>query len=303
MGNVVRTSAKLGDTIVRTWLLLTIVPDERLYQGHAGYDDDVHSVYHYDNFVPNHKRVAVGDAVLIRDKKQVLGSARIERIEAAEGRKTRHRCPDCNSTKLKTRTTTALAYRCECGSEFDMPAVSSEPCQTFIAYFGSTFTGLPDGIAIETLWSMAPRLNKQHAMLELDSEKARSLIVDLAKASGHPDEIPVAGARTFSEGGRTIVTVDRAERNPRARKACIDHHGCACSVCGFRFEDRYGAIGSEVIEVHHLRPLSGSKERLVVDPVKDMRPLCSNCHTIVHRTSPPMTMEALRIVLAGYTSE
>jgi predicted HNH restriction endonuclease len=54
-------------------------------------------------------------------------------------------------------------------------------------------------------------------------------------------------------------------------------------VCGFNFDSFYGAAyARSYIEVHHLNPLAGGGER-VVDPVAGLRPLCANCHSMVHR--------------------
>jgi 5-methylcytosine-specific restriction protein A len=31
-----------------------------------------------------------------------------------------------------------------------------------------------------------------------------------------------------------------------------------------------------------------------VDPIKDLRPVCPNCHAIIHRTDPPCSVDELR---------
>jgi hypothetical protein len=43
----------------------------------------------------------------------------------------------------------------------------------------------------------------------------------------------------FLEGGRGAVLVNRFERDPSARMACIAHHGMRCSVCGMSFGERH----------------------------------------------------------------
>jgi predicted HNH restriction endonuclease len=54
-------------------------------------------------------------------------------------------------------------------------------------------------------------------------------------------------------------------------------------ACGFNFDAFYGAAyACSYIEVHHLNPLAAGGER-VIDPVADLRPLCANCHSMVHR--------------------
>lgn len=84
------------------------------------------------------------------------------------------------------------------------------------------------------------------------------------------------------------------ERNPRLRAMCINHYGCKCYVCGFDFKKHYGELGNNFIEVHHLTPLSELKEEHVTSPVDGMVPLCSNCHSMVHRTNPPIEVGKLK---------
>jgi hypothetical protein len=86
------------------------------------------------------------------------------------------------------------------------------------------------------------------------------------------------------EGGVVPVMMNRFERDPKARKACIDHYGCICQVCKMDFSSKYGAdIGKGFIHVHHLVPLSKIRISYVVDPVKDLVPVCPNCHAMLHK--------------------
>ena len=97
------------------------------------------------------------------------------------------------------------------------------------------------------------------------------------------------------EGSRTRVTVNAYERNALARRLCIAHYGSVCFVCGFDFEAIYGPVAAGVVHVHHLQPVStarGAEYR--VDPVRDLRPVCPNCHVVIHRRSPPFTIEEAR---------
>jgi len=89
--------------------------------------------------------------------------------------------------------------------------------------------------------------------------------------------------RQYVEGSRQQVYLTSYERNPKARSACLDFHGYSCAVCGFNFEKTYGEIGKNFIHVHHLKPLSEIGAEYVVNPVKDMCPVCPNCHAMLHR--------------------
>lgn len=98
----------------------------------------------------------------------------------------------------------------------------------------------------------------------------------------------------YPEGAAKSVTVNRYERDRRARQACIVHWGVACSVCGFDFASRYGAIGKGFIHVHHLHDLSTVGDDYQVDPIKDLRPVCPNCHAMLHTRRPAHTISELR---------
>lgn len=98
----------------------------------------------------------------------------------------------------------------------------------------------------------------------------------------------------FLEGRGVRTTVNRYERNPASRAACISFHGCTCKACGFDFGSTYGAIADGFIHVHHLTPISQMGGEYVVDPLKDLVPLCANCHAVVHRLDPPLPIQDLR---------
>jgi len=117
--------------------------------------------------------------------------------------------------------------------------------------------------------------------------------VDIAETYSSPDE--VEEGETFIEGAKLKIKVNAYERNPEARRKCVEHHGYTCSVCDFNFEDfYYGDTGKEFIHVHHIKPLSEIAEEYIVDPIKDLIPVCPNCHAMIHRNKPALEVEDLR---------
>jgi len=111
-----------------------------------------------------------------------------------------------------------------------------------------------------------------------------------------PDE--VVG---FPEGASTLVKVNKYERNAKNRKACISHYGSVCQVCGFDFSLNYGQIGDGFIIVHHIVPVSKIGPDYIVDPINDLIPLCANCHAIIHRQDPPLTLSELKSMIENPT--
>jgi len=99
------------------------------------------------------------------------------------------------------------------------------------------------------------------------------------------------------EGATQLTQVVSYERNRKARERCLREYGYNCAACGMNFADRYGEIGDGFIHVHHLRAISSIGAEYVIDPISDLRPLCPNCHAMVHRRTPALTIEELREVL------
>jgi predicted HNH restriction endonuclease len=110
-----------------------------------------------------------------------------------------------------------------------------------------------------------------------------------------PEEVQdIAG---LVEGAVRTIIVNAYERDPEARRRCIAAHGASCSVCGMSFGAVYGLVAVGYIHVHHLRPLSEAGGVHAVDPVVDLRPVCPNCHAVLHRRAPIFSIEELRELL------
>ena len=90
------------------------------------------------------------------------------------------------------------------------------------------------------------------------------------------------------------VIINAYERNAKARAACIAHHGLTCAACGFNFDEVYGSLGAGFIHVHHIVPIGSIGDEYEVNPVDDLIPVCPNCHAVIHRTEPPLSVEQLR---------
>jgi len=119
--------------------------------------------------------------------------------------------------------------------------------------------------------------------------------IPISRTSSHPLAMPPAAI--LLEGAPVDVVLSTYERNPAARAACLSHYGLACKVCGADFEMTYGDLGRGFIHVHHLNPLSSDANEHSVDPINDLRPVCPNCHAMLHRRDPPITIEGLRALI------
>jgi 5-methylcytosine-specific restriction protein A len=90
------------------------------------------------------------------------------------------------------------------------------------------------------------------------------------------------------------VLVNAYERDPRARRACLQVHGHTCKACGVDFEKRYGSIGKGFIHVHHIKPLAILRRGYLLNPRRDLIPVCPNCHAMLHSSNPPLAVAELK---------
>lgn len=109
----------------------------------------------------------------------------------------------------------------------------------------------------------------------------------------------IIGIEGKAEGKQYEDKTIKYERNPINRKLCLSVKGYKCSVCGFDFKKVYGEIGEDFIEVHHTTLVSQMGDNYIVDPIKELFPLCSNCHAMIHRRNPAYTIEELKSIIKG----
>ena len=110
-----------------------------------------------------------------------------------------------------------------------------------------------------------------------------------------PEEVPEPDG--YPEGASSRISVNVYERNRDARTKCIEHFGYTCQVCEFDFGATYGQLGKDYIHVHHLVPLSEIKASYQVNPITDLIPVCPNCHAMIHRTRPALSVATVRNTL------
>ncbi|MFG0604856.1 HNH endonuclease [Vibrio mimicus] len=102
------------------------------------------------------------------------------------------------------------------------------------------------------------------------------------------------------EGTKFSVMSTAFERSPIARSQCIARYGYNCAACRINMESKYGIIGKEYIHVHHRTDLALKGGAHAVNPIEDLIPLCPNCHAMIHREKPAMSLEKLKKILAAH---
>lgn len=141
---------------------------------------------------------------------------------------------------------------------------------------------------------------------QLDEARRRLVAVGcpLPPEVDGPESNPVAQGEGFEsdrlrEGAPQEARVTTYERSPEARARCIAHHGTACVVCGFDFGRQYGPTAEGFTHVHHLTPLGVLRQEHEVDPVRDLRPVCANCHAVIHMDGGCRTIKEVKAMIAS----
>lgn len=107
----------------------------------------------------------------------------------------------------------------------------------------------------------------------------------------------------FQEGAVLTRLHKRRERDPKAsakkKAAVLKQTGkLECEACGFDFEVAYGELGIGFAECHHKQPLSSLGSRTGTR-LGDLAILCANCHRMIHKTRPLMSVDAFRDLIAA----
>jgi predicted HNH restriction endonuclease len=85
---------------------------------------------------------------------------------------------------------------------------------------------------------------------------------------------------------QTLYSFEGYKGKSPHRKKCIEKYGYDCFICRFNFQKNYGEVGKEEYEVN---------------PIQDLRPVCPNCHTMLHRKIPAYSIEEIQNIIKGQT--
>jgi predicted HNH restriction endonuclease len=82
----------------------------------------------------------------------------------------------------------------------------------------------------------------------------------------------------FKERNRKLIELAKEKHKTNDPKM-------KCQVCKFSFVERYGELGTDFIEAHHVFPISALTKETPVR-IEDLAMVCSNCHRMLHRKRP-----------------
>jgi len=108
---------------------------------------------------------------------------------------------------------------------------------------------------------------------------------------------------SFQEGRDRLKIHLVKERNrylvALAKELWLRNGELKCLICSFSFSATYGEAGVGYIEAHHIAPISELAENTIVRPA-DLAPVCSNCHGIIHRHRPWLTIQQMQAIVASH---
>jgi len=123
---------------------------------------------------------------------------------------------------------------------------------------------------------------------------------DLIKSFGHINKANIEKRNievfdetiTIQEGVKKNVESKIYERSSKLRQIAIEHYtkngDILCDACKFSYNNFYGEIGKGYIEIHHIKPIFKYEdvelEKTIETALKNVVPLCSNCHRMIHKS-------------------
>lgn len=155
--------------------------------------------------------------------------------------------------------------------------------------------GLTSGSKLdELIWK---EFSEQHDLLR---QTAKTIKENYGKIS-RPKSIEEESAdqeEEFPEGRILTRTHNIRERSgslpKRKKQAVLTATGkLECEACAFDFKEKYGDIGKGFAECHHNKPISALKAGEKTK-ISDLAIVCANCHRIIHKTRPWLSVAKLK---------
>ncbi len=112
------------------------------------------------------------------------------------------------------------------------------------------------------------------------------------------DEVQSYKAKEGKVSYRLHRTLERDRKVVAIKKSAVlkVYGKLECEACGFDFVATYGPRGYGFIEAHHTNPVHAMVEGDETTP-NDLALVCSNCHRVIHKAKPWLTVAELKALL------
>lgn len=199
---------------MKYWLLLEKSDATRISKGIDGYHDCTGESYHYDSLVPNHLNVALGDFVVLRKEGDIIGIGTVGSIAETDDTKIHRRCPKCDSTDIRERTTKQPRWKCgKCAEEFSEPKETIVEVRSFVATInGFTRLNAPPSVkSVKMCAASGNGASSQLSMLALDPSKVQTLFEGIDPSPSPRSPITGKSGQGFglSQAERTAVELNQ----------------------------------------------------------------------------------------------
>jgi hypothetical protein len=147
-------------------------------------------------------------------------------------------------------------------------------------------------------------LNYKELQNGLNTNRSKQIIVEpKLPAQLQPSSSSGSAQNTsaVTEGREKLAIHIERERNPKIikqkKKRILSETGkLSCEVCKFDFVSLYGDLGKGFCEVHHKNPLA-EVDNETQTSLEDLAIVCANCHRMIHRSQPMMSIEQIKSIL------
>jgi predicted HNH restriction endonuclease len=242
----------------------------------------------------------------------------VQRIERSRATILRRRCPVCGETDIDERKKLTPKWRCRHAHQFETPTEEMIECWQYSALYPDTYVKLNGEITLSEVLKTRQKAAAIDSIVRLEGREIISRLSGLlSEITVDPAAVELSSAGSlankghntreflqeveeeeFPEGAllyRAHITRERNTRLLRCAKlrAKLLHGHLCCEACGFDFFEMYGEVGEDYIECHHTVPVSDLTPQSRTQ-IRDIALLCANCHRIVHRRRPWLTLNELK---------
>lgn len=211
------------------WLVLA-VGDDRQHGGNDGYDDEPAVHYSWDDRVPNHAEIKVGDIIAIWDKKALIGVSVIEEIVVGAEEKRLYTCPDCGLAGIKARRRRTPLYKCyKCRAEFDVPNSRIATVRTYRSRHDSGWVDLAGALSGAQLRELCELPNSQLSLRRLRWDGFRTA-VEASPLAAPLRVLDATSERVVQGHSKATVRVRLGQGAFRSR--LLVEYGAICAFTG-----------------------------------------------------------------------
>ncbi|MDA0525153.1 HNH endonuclease [Methanococcoides alaskense] len=130
----------------------------------------------------------------------------------------------------------------------------------------------------------------QNTVLKLDTERLDKIHAMESKTNFLYDCVDEIFEE--NEGEQYIKEAVFRKRNKKIIDKKKKKSDYRCEVCDMNYKEVYGEIGKNYIIAHHIEPI-GSRDGSSPTTIDDIALVCSNCHNMIHKKKPPLSIEEL----------